>query len=158
MTESYTSIPDRFWSKVDTRGPDDCWPWLACTASGYGKFGVRYPVTVSAHVFAYHLIVGRVPDGKVLDHACHNSDPTCAGGPTCQHRRCCNPAHMVPKSIAENALASPAHGAHKTHCRNGHEFTPENTYVQWQQSRASRSCRKCRRIACRSYYQRRKAT
>jgi hypothetical protein len=32
-------------------------------------------------------------------------------------------------------------GKRKTHCVNGHEFTPENTYVD---PNGKRNCRKCR--------------
>ena len=32
----------RFWSKVDNRGPDDCWFWMAgCGDSGYGQFCIK---------------------------------------------------------------------------------------------------------------------
>jgi hypothetical protein len=41
------------------------------------------------------------------------------------------------------------HNANKTHCKHGHEFTPENTYPQ----PSGRACRTCRRIES----QRRKA-
>jgi len=40
----------------------------------------------------------------------------------------------------------------KTHCRNGHEFTVENTYVN---RRGSRECRACRRNAHRRSFERR---
>lgn len=32
------------------------------------------------------------------------------------------------------------HNARKTHCKHGHEYTPENTYVQPKGSRACRTC------------------
>lgn len=33
---------DRFWSKVDVRGPDDCWEWRgARNLKGYGT--MTYP-------------------------------------------------------------------------------------------------------------------
>lgn len=36
-----------------------------------------------------------------------------------------------------------AHGAlKKSHCRNGHEYTPENTYVSPKGQRYCRACRK----------------
>lgn len=32
-----TPLADRFWTKVDKRGPDECWPWTAATNDhGYG--------------------------------------------------------------------------------------------------------------------------
>jgi len=34
------------------------------------------------------------------------------------------------------------HNARKTHCKHGHEYTPENTYVQPKGSRACRTCLK----------------
>ena len=41
----------------------------------------------------------------------------------------------------------------KTHCKHGHEFTPENTYVTKD---GRRKCRECGRRACRAYYHERK--
>jgi len=39
MTESDVA---RFWSKVDKRGPDDCWEWNAHKyPNGYGLFRMR---------------------------------------------------------------------------------------------------------------------
>jgi len=71
----------RFWSKVDVRGPDDCWPWTAGRGSwGYGQFWLsslgRSP---QAHRVAAHLGIGP-GHGNVL-HRCDNPP-------------CCNPAHL----------------------------------------------------------------
>jgi len=46
-----------------------------------------------------------------------------------------------------------AHNAQKTHCPQGHEFTPENTY----RVGGARRCRECNRARCREHNQRRKA-
>ena len=36
-------IVARFWAKVDRRGDDECWPWLASTRSkGYGAFAYTF--------------------------------------------------------------------------------------------------------------------
>lgn len=48
---------------------------------------------------------------------------------------------------SENALDSVRHGTHrnpgaeKTHCKHGHEFTKDNTYVRPNGGRACRQCR-----------------
>lgn len=34
---------------------------------------------------------------------------------------------------------------HKTHCKYGHEFSPENTYLTMEGSRACRACGRARK-------------
>src|SRR6266487_2334557 len=34
------SFEERFWAKVEVRGPDDCWLWKGCFSEGYGQFSV----------------------------------------------------------------------------------------------------------------------
>jgi len=46
------------------------------------------------------------------------------------------------------------HNANKTYCDSGHEFTPENTYVQ---GNGGRGCRECHRKICRDYMRRKRA-
>lgn len=85
-----------------------------------------------AHRVAFELIRGCIPNGLVLDHLCRN-------------RGCVNPDHLEPVTFRENIMRGvgyTAQQARKTHCRHGHEFTVENTYV-W---RGGRICRTCRRI------------
>lgn len=127
-----SGLIERFWTKVDRRGPDECWPWLDSTAPrGYGRFwdGHRQQ---QAHRAAYELLVGPIPDGLQIDHLCRN-------------RGCVNPAHLEPVTQRENVLRGigpTANNAGKTHCKRGHEYTPENT--GWQQE--TRFCRTCRRL------------
>ncbi len=42
----------------------------------------------------------------------------------------------------------------ETHCRNGHEFTPENVYIR---KSGSRRCRTCQKACKRNQYARYKA-
>jgi hypothetical protein len=140
---------DRFWRRVDrSGGPDACWPWTAAiNGGGYGSVGWEGK-TLAAHRIAYRLVMGTVPDGMDLDHLCHTRDTSCAGGKTCPHRRCANPAHLEPVPNLVNVMRgrSPhAEAARRTHCAQGHEFTPENTRVY--ASRKQRVCLTCKRAA-----------
>jgi hypothetical protein len=87
---------DRFWPKVDKRGPDECWGWKASThLFGYGKFYVGLHPDgrknlVDAHRFAWELHHGRrIPGGKLVMHTCDNP-------------QCTNPAHLVLGTVPKN--------------------------------------------------------
>jgi hypothetical protein len=126
------SIEHRFLAKVEKT--DSCWHWKAGTTKGYGRFWVgdrKTGRTAAAHRVSYQLFVGPIPDGMALDHLCRN-------------RRCVNPQHLEPVTSTENVMrgmSAPAQNAGKTHCLRGHEFTPENTYLQ--QPKGWRQCRTC---------------
>ena len=134
------SAEDRFWSKVDKRGPDECWPWLAGgDGQGYGHFKPRSWVGVRAHRFAYELVIGPVPEDKVIDHTCHD-DYCPTPGEACPHRRCCNPAHLQLVTNAENV----ARAVKRHRCPRGHEYTPENTLPDPVKGRVCLTCRTLR--------------
>lgn len=147
-----------FWAKVAKT--DTCWTWTAAKARGnYGSFNAAGR-TYRAHRFAYELHFGPIPDGLQIDHLCHNEDTTCPGGEACLHRRCVNPAHLEAVTGRENtfrAVTIATLNAAKTHCANGHEFTPENTIlVKPSRTRrnSGRACRICRRAAQSRYLSR----
>lgn len=142
------SLEDQYRAKVDVRGPDECWPWLAYTSpDGYGRFN-RSPVGIQAHRYGWFLANGPIPDGHVIDHMCH--DPaTCADGKGCPHRACQNPAHMVPVSNARNASPERSRrpNSDKTHCPHGHPYDEANTLWSTHKTtgRPFRQCRACHR-------------
>ena len=133
----------RFWEKVDKSAPGGCWVWLASTfANGYGQFSVLGQV-FKAHRWAYQALVGPIPEGKQLDHLCHTHDASCAGGDSCRHRRCVNPAHLEPVTARVNTLRGdtlPAFNAAKTECKWSHPFDAGNTRYT---KRGARVCRTC---------------
>lgn len=97
--------PERFWAKVNRRGPDECWEWTgARVANGYGQVRVDRVLQL-AHRVSWWMVHGRWP--TTLDHTCHNIDLTCRGGVTCPHRRCVNPAHLEEVTQSENLRRSP---------------------------------------------------
>lgn len=77
---------DRFWSKVDVRGPEDCWEWKkARYHDDYGMLGLTKSDgrkgTMRAHAFALVLATGEDQGGRFALHTCDNPP-------------CCNPAHL----------------------------------------------------------------
>lgn len=116
------NVPEyvKFWSKVDKHVAYPCWIWLAKQHRQYGVFKEG----IAAHRWAWEERNGKIPPGLVIDHLCNNPP-------------CVNPAHMRVTTHKENR----ARVTKITHCKNGHEFTPENTY----QARGQRVCRACHR-------------
>lgn len=139
-------FPDSLLARMEPQTNGCIWFTGAIRSDGYGWVS-KGGGTVMAHRAAYEHFVGPIPDRLVVDHECHNADETCTGGPSCLHRRCVNVEHLTLKRSGENTRASstsPASvNAAKTHCVNGHEFTPENTY---ERPRGGRDCRTCRAL------------
>jgi hypothetical protein len=148
-------VLDRLLSKVDVPASWlTCWTWKGhVIPKGYGQIYVGGRMK-RAHRVAYELAIGPIPEGMNLDHLCHTRDSSCSGGDSCLHRRCVNPLHLEPVSARDNThrstVAIAAQNAAKTHCPQGHEYTPENTYVWADAPGASRHCRTCARERARS--------
>lgn len=126
-------------------GHGGCVLFFRRLSHGYGRVdqGGR---TVWAYRAVYEALVGQVPEGKVLDHACHTRDTSCPGGEGCIHRRCVNPHHLEPVTEEENwrrGRSASARNLAKTHCPAGHEYSPDNTIIGRRLGRLFRRCRTC---------------
>jgi hypothetical protein len=145
-------IAERFWKKVEIGTREECWPWKASKkVNGYGRFGLHGRDNL-AHRVAYELAVGPIPQGLTIDHICHNHDHACAGGLSCPHRACVNPAHLEAVTQLQNVRRGRRTG--QTHCIHGHPYDKANTIHRPQGG--WRQCRMCREIGNRAKSQARK--
>lgn len=111
-------------SKCDPK--TGCWEWTGSRLrSGYGTCNVEGIKTV-AHRAQFWLVFGRIERGHEIHHKCHNP-------------ACINPDHLESLSVNEHARIGQK--ALQTHCKHGHEFTPQNTYRKV--SNGTRVCRAC---------------
>ncbi len=85
LTESNLA---HFWNKVNVRGPEDCWEWIAGTSStGYGTFGLNGSL-YKAHRISYAIAYG--DPGEIC--VCHKHD----------NPLCVNPAHLWIGTVPDN--------------------------------------------------------
>lgn len=95
-------VIDTFWTKVEVREDDECWPWqLSAGGHGYGQVGWdtgmkrdngnRINAMTTAHRVAWIAWTGQpIPSGMTIDHLCRN-------------RLCCNPHHLRMMTNLQNA-------------------------------------------------------
>jgi hypothetical protein len=145
---------ERFWPKVDKHGPvpasrpelGPCWVWTGGRIpNGYGHFSLtQLPGTpkqrILAHRWVYEEMTGPIPEGLEIDHLCRN-------------RACVNPVHLELVTHQMNGqrgiagAVSTARQKAKTHCPQGHEYSPENTWVSPEGHRQCRVCDRDRKRA-----------
>lgn len=108
---------ERFWSKVDVRGPGECWEWKGRRhRQGYGTFkvGGRYKL---AHRVAWELTFGKLEDGVKVRHK------------TCDNPPCCNPAHLASGTQTDNVRDMDLHGRRSVGASHGKNVCGEKNGV-----------------------------
>jgi hypothetical protein len=120
-----------------------CLIWQGSTSkNGYPQTVYRNKgCRVHRKMFELTNNVSLTPD---LD-ACHS----------CDVRRCVEPSHIWAGTRKQNMLDCSAKGRADrqwmTHCKRGHEFTPENTYIK--PGARLRNCKTCQRERIRTEYE-----
>lgn len=119
------SLHDRLWEKVDIRGENECWPWLAAKLPmGYGQILDEFPSRrhVLAHRAMYEDKIGPIPDGMDVLHSCDN--PWCV-----------NPKHLDAGPKSKNMEEMHKRGRSRWHryehgTLDGHK--PQTEKGQWE--------------------------
>jgi hypothetical protein len=146
------SLLERFNSHVtdgtNTYNGSLCRHWTGGLTGGYGSFhnGVR---TVRAHRWAYEQRVGPFPITCISTTCATTLTPIAKVARRAYIVDTSTHLHMqaiVLKTNVRRGKSASAVNATKTHCVNGHEFTPDNTY--WRNT--ERGCNICRLARVRS--------
>jgi len=118
----------RFQKFIELDLLEGCWLWKGCLTNGYGIFTIKHK-NVLAHRISFVHWNGEIKQGLEIDHLCRN-------------RTCCNPAHLETVTHIVNVKRGNLGiiNKNKTHCKNGHGFTKENTIITVS---GKRNCRIC---------------
>jgi hypothetical protein len=123
--DDWRSVPCKEWAQARDR-------------DGYGlrQYGGKNGKLVRVHRLVWEQANGPIPDGQWVLHKCDNPS-------------CYEVAHLFLGTVADNnrdtAAKGRTHGQKQTHCKHGHAFTPENTYLEHRpDGRVARRCRACR--------------
>lgn len=89
------TLAHRLWRRI-TIDRDGCWIWAGCLANGYGQIrtGSKGEAIVPAHVAAWLVTHGIIPDGMIVLR-------------TCCKKLCCRPDHLFLSTYVEFIRSRP---------------------------------------------------
>lgn len=92
------SLPRFVSERIDQHHPLGCWMWGGrVDRDGFGRVDMPGAPGSLVHRVVYEAEVGPIGEGLVLCHQCDERH-----GRGIAYRRCCNPAHLLPGTRAEN--------------------------------------------------------
>ena len=92
------NTPAELWSKVDRRGPDECWPWLGTrNEQGYGRTEIG-----NKNYYAHRVIYALANPGVIRRAAPKRKSAPGFLRHSCDNPPCCNPAHLIVGTHLEN--------------------------------------------------------
>lgn len=102
------TLEQRFWGKVNKRGPNECWPWTAARHKyGYGCFRIGKKWHRASRI-AWELSTGKKPAQHLgVLHRCDNPS-------------CCNPHHLFLGTQLDNVRDMAAKGRRVNHLGEDH--------------------------------------
>ncbi len=143
--------PDSIRSNVMVDLNSGCWLWEGhLDTSGYGAL-FALGKNLRMHRVSYELFRGEIPTGMWALHKC-------------DVRSCVNPNHIWLGTVQDNNADTKAKGrynvkslAGRSHCLNGHEYTPGNIgKSKLRDGTHGRRCKVCEKLSNRRRYLRRK--
>lgn len=120
----------RFYARIRVDDVSSCWEWMGAKNNrGYGMFSRKLAHRTAKEIHETE----QISDTLVACHKCDNPG-------------CVNPDHVFIGTMKDNmrdmTLKGRSGAQKRTHCKQGHEFSPENT--QYTKS-GTRRCVQCRK-------------
>jgi hypothetical protein len=120
-----------------------CYRWGGDLTNSYIRTSIKtggVSTKFQIHRVAYAYLAGPIPDDHDIDHVAARG---------CRYLNCWNVAHL--EAVPHRVNLQRSAPATRTHCRHGHEYTPETTY---RGPDGKRKCRTCQTDQVRAFYQR----
>lgn len=141
-------LQNRFWSKVDVRGKDECWLWTgAHTPDNYGLITTGSRKDGSRKLVYAHRLSWEIKNNSKIPSdlfACHS----------CDNPSCVNPIHIWLGTNLDNMrdaknkgrTFNPMKGKFKSVCIRGHNLSGTNVSIRANGYRRCKLCDKAYKL------------